>query len=580
MDGPTTFGRYELLNELASGGMASVWLARTTGEGGFVHVCAVKRVHPHLVKQAVFVDMFLDEARIAAQIQHPNVCRVFDYGLLNGIPYLAMEFLAGVSFSALLSTLVREPGTSRLIAACHLIAEAADGLHAAHELRGPTGESRDVVHRDISPQNLFLTLDGIVKVVDFGIASARDKVHETQTGEVKGKFPYMPPEQMRGARVDRRADIWSLGVVLWELCTLESLFRKRTQPETMDAVLRAPIAPPSSRRSDVTPALDRITARALARDVGERYATASELARDLESAASELGVPWSRSTVSTWVNSLFPKERARVDFLVANAAVTPRVFAAAVGGSEAVEPPEAFSIEVEGTAADVATRRARSTPKPVERRSSRVVLAVALAGLATAAVAVIGLGPWVGSFAPALATPAESARDEVIARAVVTSTSPPRIVAEAEAATEPIDSPLNRQAAGSAEIDGPDDGGAAAAPEGATGELPWRASGGRPHYRPSPVPTPAGAAPQETTSGTPAAPLTPPPTEGLGCIRVGLGVSARILNARVDGPHSVPVPAGSITVTLLEPGSGAVAGTTVLDVAPGAVCARLVARQD
>lgn len=194
--------------------MASVWVARTTGDGGFVHVCAVKRVHPHLAKQKQFVDMFLDEARIAARIQHPNVCRVFDFGLVEGVPYLAMEYLAGVSFSAVLACLSREPHPNRLVATCALVSEAAAGLHAAHELLDPNGAPLDVVHRDISPQNLFLTFDGVVKVVDFGIASARDKVHETQTGEVKGKFAYMAPEQMRGGRVDRRADVWSLGVVL------------------------------------------------------------------------------------------------------------------------------------------------------------------------------------------------------------------------------------------------------------------------------------------------------------------------------------------------------------------------------
>ena len=198
------FGRFDLKQEVAAGGMASVWVARTTGDGGFVHVCAVKRVHPHLAKQKQFVDMFLDEARIAARIQHPNVCRVFDFGLVEGVPYLAMEYLAGVSFSAVLACLSREPHPNRLVATCALVSEAAAGLHAAHELLDPNGAPLDVVHRDISPQNLFLTFDGVVKVVDFGIASARDKVHETQTGEVKGKFAYMAPEQMRSGRDNRR----------------------------------------------------------------------------------------------------------------------------------------------------------------------------------------------------------------------------------------------------------------------------------------------------------------------------------------------------------------------------------------
>jgi eukaryotic-like serine/threonine-protein kinase len=310
-----SFGRYALCLELASGGMASVYLARSTGPDGFYRVCAIKRIHPHLARQRAFNDMFLDEARIAARIVHPNVCQVFDFGREGNASYLAMEYLSGETFARVLNAIANGAARSwkarSISLVAHVIAEAAEGLHAAHELTDGGGAPLMVVHRDVSPQNVFVTYDGGVKVVDFGIASARDRAHETETGDLKGKFAYMAPEQMRGVRADRRADVWALGVLAWEALTCKRLFRRDTQAEIVDAVQRDPIPPPSSIVPSISEELDRVVLAALVRDRDARTSTARELARGIERAIAASGPAVTRSEVSDWMESLFPTGRAR-----------------------------------------------------------------------------------------------------------------------------------------------------------------------------------------------------------------------------------------------------------------------------
>ncbi|HHH31248.1 MAG TPA: serine/threonine protein kinase, partial [Polyangiaceae bacterium] len=222
-------GPYELLSELAQGGMGRVYLARERGEGGYNRLVALKRIHDHLASQKAFVDMFLDEARIASQIQHPHVCTVFDFGRADDSYFISMEYLRGLPLSDVLRQLgTRSPEASpqRYAFAAHLLAQACEGLHAAHELRNDDGELLQVVHRDVSPHNLFVSFDGTLRVLDFGIARAINRIAESTTGRVKGKFAYMAPEQALGRRTDRRSDVFSVGVVLWEFCTLNRLFKR------------------------------------------------------------------------------------------------------------------------------------------------------------------------------------------------------------------------------------------------------------------------------------------------------------------------------------------------------------------
>ena len=301
------FGPYVLVRELATGGMGCVYLAREEREGGIVRQVALKRIHDHLARDSAFVTMFLDEARIASRIHHPHVCTVFEYGKVDGTYFIAMEYLRGLPMSDLLHELGKRPpedSPERLALGIRLLVQACEGLHAAHELRDDHGASLHVVHRDVSPHNLFLSIDGTLRVLDFGIARAADRLAETTQGRVKGKFAYMAPEQALGKDVDRRSDVFALGVILWELLTLQRLFKRDAPAETILALVNQPVAAPSSIARDVPPALDAVVLKALARDPAERFATARELARALE---RTLPSGTSAADVAEWLERLFPE---------------------------------------------------------------------------------------------------------------------------------------------------------------------------------------------------------------------------------------------------------------------------------
>ena len=276
-------GPYRLALELAQGGMGVVYLAIQELRR-FENTVAVKRIHGHLAQDRKFIDMFSDEARIAASINHPYVCRVFDFGKASGSYYIAMEYLRGEPLSKLFRRLTPERVASPRHAtiAARIIANLAEGLHAAHSLKDNNGVSLEVIHRDISPQNLFVLCDGTVRVTDFGIAKARARKHKTQDGSVKGKIMYMAPEQLQGHAVDCRIDVWSLGVVAWKFFTGRSLFHARGEGEAVLAILKRQILPPSRLNPALPPELDAIVLKALARNPDERYPTARAFARELE----------------------------------------------------------------------------------------------------------------------------------------------------------------------------------------------------------------------------------------------------------------------------------------------------------
>ena len=312
---PTTIGRYELCFELASGGMASVYLARAEGSPGFEKLVALKRIHPHLASEKGYVEMFLDEARIASRITHPNVCTVFDFGEADGEYFIAMEYLVGEPLSRVHRRIMANAAqrTSTLLPArmARVIAQACEGLHAAHELKDADGESLSVVHRDVSAENLFVTYDGATQVVDFGIAHARQRIHQTEAGQVKGTFPYMAPEQMTAAVVDRRVDVWALGAVLWELLTLRRLFLRDTDVNTMYAVLSSEIKPPSEYRPEIPPELDEIVLKALQRNPEERWQTAREMGKALRRVLAQQEELVGPAELADWLGELFPDGEAR-----------------------------------------------------------------------------------------------------------------------------------------------------------------------------------------------------------------------------------------------------------------------------
>jgi serine/threonine-protein kinase len=298
------FGKYELVAKLATGGMAEIFLARILGDGEFEKLVCIKRILPHLAKDPTFVTMFLDEARVAARISHPNVCQVFELGEWHGAYYIAMEYLEGVPLSCFRRTdyypIRPDP---RLVAGIGV--QACEGLHHAHQLKGPKGDVLGVVHRDISAQNLFVTVDGVVKVLDFGIAKATDAKNKTSTGAMKGTYMYMSPEQLRNEKVDRRSDVWALGIVLWETLAQQHLFKRETEFLTFQAITHEPIPDIQEVRPDVPPLLADTLARALARNRDDRYASARAFGEALAQAVAPLGGSFGGPALSDEVQHAF-----------------------------------------------------------------------------------------------------------------------------------------------------------------------------------------------------------------------------------------------------------------------------------
>jgi eukaryotic-like serine/threonine-protein kinase len=314
-------GPYRICFEVAAGGMATVYLARSRAKVGVDRFVALKVVHPHLARDTVFVDMFADEARIASLIKHPNVCRVLDFDRDAREPYLALEYLHGENLASVFGRIAPRLGAAkpaeeldlerhaRLVA--RATADACAGLHAAHELCDEDGTRLEVVHRDVSPENLFLTYEGVVKIVDFGVAQASRQRHRTSTGFVKGKLAYLQPEALENKPIDRRADVWGLGVTMWELLTGRRLFRCEGDLDTLRAIGEREIRPPSEVVPGLPRELDAIVLRALTRDPGGRYATTRDMARDLlDVLASGPSIPDSVE-LAEWMDDLFPGGRER-----------------------------------------------------------------------------------------------------------------------------------------------------------------------------------------------------------------------------------------------------------------------------
>ncbi len=298
-------GDYRVVDEIGIGGMASVHLARKDGAGGFQKWVAIKRIHPHLVEDDQFIHMFLDEARIAALISHANVAQVFDLGEDAGTYWIAMEYLHGEPLREVMRAV--EEGGPRMgfEIASRIIADACEGLHAAHDLRGKGGEPLNLVHRDVTPHNLFVTYEGTTKVVDFGIAKVAGRLSSTRAGTLKGKLAYMAPEQVRGQEIDRRTDIFALGVVLWELTTSQRLFRMDSDLETLEKVQACQVQPPSTIVDGYPSDLEAIVLRALAKDREKRFQTAREFSRALQQFIVRRGALVGPEEVATYVRSIF-----------------------------------------------------------------------------------------------------------------------------------------------------------------------------------------------------------------------------------------------------------------------------------
>jgi serine/threonine protein kinase len=293
-EAPKVLGRYALFGPIASGGMATVHFGRLIGPVGFARTVAIKRLHPHLASDPEFVTLLLDEARLAGRIRHPNVVSTVDVVAAEGELLIVMEYVEGESLARLARmTRDREQRVPpQLVSA--ILAGVLHGLHAAHEALGDQGEPLDIVHRDVSPQNIVVGVDGLSRVLDFGVAKAASRLQTTREGQVKGKLAYMAPEQVRGGKVSRRTDVYAAGVVLWEALTGARLFSGDNDGMVLEQVLLGVVDPPSSLVPSLPVALDDLVLRATAHDPAARFATAREMAVALEHAcppalASELG---------------------------------------------------------------------------------------------------------------------------------------------------------------------------------------------------------------------------------------------------------------------------------------------------
>ncbi len=284
----TKLDRFELIAELASGGMGTVFLARLGGAGGFQRLYAIKRLHEHLARHAEFIEMFLDEARLAARIHHPNVVPILEIGTTDAGYYLVMEYVEGDTAGHLFYSATQEKKDVPPRVAVRIVLDVLAGLHAAHEGTDDEGRSLEIVHRDVSPHNILVSVDGVARITDFGIARAASRLAITRTGQLKGKVAYMAPEQARSEKIDRRADVFAMGICLWEMLAGRRLFKAEGEGETLNRLLYEPIPSLRSVDPEIPREIDEICAKALNRDLDERFATAAEFSDALEDAARAL----------------------------------------------------------------------------------------------------------------------------------------------------------------------------------------------------------------------------------------------------------------------------------------------------
>ncbi len=434
---PHVIDRYVLFDAIASGGMATVHYGRMIGAAGFARTVAIKRLHPQFAKDPEFVSMFLDEARLAARIRHLYVVPTLDVVAHEGEVLLVMEYVQGVSLSYLARVHRQKGEPIPAPVAVGILVNALSGLQAVHDATGEDGMALDVVHRDVSPQNILVGIDGAARIADFGIAKAMGRLQTTREGQVKGKSGYMAPEQIRGQTVDRRTDVFAASVVLWEVLTGERLFASDSPLGAMNQVLERSAPPPSSVRPRLPPELDAIVLRGLERDPARRFATAHDMGAALE-AAVEVA---SSRTIGAWVQAAAP------EVLAARAERVAEIESSTTNGAALVGAERAESESVRESAETASASVVEPAPGP-GRRSARartrsiavgVLLAVVAAGgvlvsvrtresrraaseAAEAGVAVVALIPSPDA-APPVADPQPSSEPP---RAVATAAATPR----------------------------------------------------------------------------------------------------------------------------------------------------------
>ena len=334
---PTAFGKYELVSSVAAGGMAEVFLARLRSIRGFEKQLVIKKIQPGRTHDPDFVRMFLDEARLLATLDHPNIVQLYDVGEVDGEWFIAMEYLRGRNLVEIHRARANR-GHRRLPLAetLSIVTAVCAGLHHAHDKRDAAGRPLGIVHRDVTPQNIVVTLDGGVKIVDFGIAKATSRKGRTAAGTIKGKAGYMSPEQCRGDRVDRRSDIFSLGVILYELTTGARAFRERSEFETLRRIIEGPVPSPAANASFYPLALDDIVVRCLQKDPADRFQTSRELHAALDDFARAHGLATGTLPLARYMECFFPEPAPR-----RNGSILAAADPLEVAGDALADPPTA-----------------------------------------------------------------------------------------------------------------------------------------------------------------------------------------------------------------------------------------------
>jgi serine/threonine-protein kinase len=431
IDGPASPLRHEPLVKLASGGMATVFVGALRGALGFRQLVAIKRPHPHLVEDPAFREELLAEAKLASRIHHANVVDVRDVEVVGESLQLVMDYVEGAPLGQLIA--LGAQGGPRIPpgVAVRIALDACAGLHAAHELVDDAGAPLGLVHRDVSPQNILVGLDGVARVADFGVAKeARSSRPVTTTGTLKGKIGYLAPEYVRGQPIDRRADVFALGVVLWEALTCKRLFRGASEAESLDRVLRDAAPPVSAHAAGLGTGLDAVIARAVEKAPGDRFATARDFGEALEAAARPAGLVAGHAEVARAVSAAVGEEIAE----------RRRIVRERLAAWEAGTPPPAPPLaEVTTHTAIAAT--SPDMPRPRRRAAVLAVLAVLAALVAILAVALSPRGSPAPVASPAAApslssAPSATASAVVIAPVSASAVEPPP--EPARSATPPV----------------------------------------------------------------------------------------------------------------------------------------------
>ncbi len=304
------FGRYELIRKIAAGGMGQVLLARKGAEG-FEKLVVIKRILPHLVEDEEFFTMFIDEAKITMRLDHPNIARINEFGVEQNVHFIEMEYVAGEDLRRLEKVSAQTQVPVPLGVILRVIADAAAGLDFAHKAKDSKGAPLGLVHRDVSPQNILIGFDGSVKLIDFGVAKAIGRAQHTATGILKGKFPYMSPEQADGLDLDPRSDVFALGIVLWEQLCGKRLFKGESDLQTQRLVKACVVPRPSSIDPNISPELDEIVLKALAKSANDRYADAGEFRMALEEFALNNSIPASSAHLASFMQSIYSERIAK-----------------------------------------------------------------------------------------------------------------------------------------------------------------------------------------------------------------------------------------------------------------------------